>query len=89
MINDLLKEVCKKVYHKNLERDLRGFITPAFDLSIEFVTRSLNKSREICRMILQNLFIKKEIHYHLREEEIDWIVNQAYKEVQLAFVQTR
>lgn len=87
MIKDLLKEVCKKVYQKNLERDLRTLIAPAYDLSYEFVTKSLNKSREICRIILQNLYIKKKVEYHLEDEEIDLIVNEAYLEVQMAFVQ--
>lgn len=87
MINDLLKEVCVKVYYKNIERDLRALIKPSFDLNAEFITNSLNRSREICRMILQDLHIEKSVPHNLPLQEIDLIVDQAFHEVRSILLQ--
>ncbi|THD69672.1 hypothetical protein E7Z59_04925 [Robertkochia marina] len=87
MNNILLMEVCKKVYHKNLQRDLCTLIKPTYKLSHEFVFKSLTKSRNICRMILQDLLIETGDSYTLEDKDIDWIISRAFQEVQQTYLQ--
>lgn len=85
MIEDMLTEVCKKVYLKNLEKDLRTLISPAYELSLDFVTRSLNRSRAVCRMLLKELCSVKGKRYSLCQEDIDHIVDRAFLEVHMTY----
>lgn len=87
MNNVLLMEVCKKVYHKNLQRDLCTLIKPTYELSQDFVVKSLTKSRDICRMILEDLLIETDGSYTLEEDDIDWIISRAFNEVQQTYIQ--
>ena len=87
MNNVLLMEVCKKVYHKNLQRDLCALIKPSYELSQDFVFKSLTRSRNICRMILEDLLIESGNCYTLEENDIDWIISRAFKEVQQTYLQ--
>lgn len=84
MKKEILKDICKKTFLKNLERDLKRIGIPLFSAQWDFVIESFNRSKEFCRVLLQELSNCEDFFLFLEREEIDTIVDDAYREIQFA-----
>lgn len=82
MKKELLKEICKKTFLKNLERDLKALGTPMLATPVDLISGSFSRSKEFCRILLEELSNCEDFFLFLEQEEIDAIVNDAYMEME-------
>lgn len=81
MKKEALKNICKKTFLKNLERDLQILGIPVMSSGDQFVRESFGKSKVICRALLEELSDCNDFFLFLEDDEIDAIVNDAYLEM--------
>ncbi|WP_224488737.1 hypothetical protein [Robertkochia flava] len=84
MKKELLKDICKKTFLKNLERDLKAVGIPVIAAQMDFITNSFKRSREFCRVLLEELSNCEDFFFFLEQDEINAIVDDAYVEMQCA-----
>lgn len=83
MKKEALKNICKKTFLKNLERDLQVFGVPVMSSGDQFVRNSFRRSKMICRALLEELSDCNDFFLFLEAEEINVIVETAYNEMEL------
>lgn len=83
MKKETLKNICKRTFLRNLERDLRLGGIPVLSSGDEFVRGSLRKSKRICHALLEELSDCNDFFLFLEADEIDAIVNDAYREMEI------
>ena len=88
MTNDFLKEICVRTYLRILDRDLQIRKVSLENVEVDVITRSLMRSRRICKALLLEICTPENAAVRLSYQEIEEVVDNAFHEISLSQVRS-
>lgn len=88
MTNEILKEICVRTYLRILDRDLQNRKISLENVEVDVITRSLMRSRRICKALLIEICTPENASVRLSHQDIEEVVENAFQEISLSQVRS-